>query len=56
MSNSNRTVHMAVALSLSFFLAAPGQAQQGSVETSGLEEVVVTARKRTESLQAVPVA
>jgi len=56
MCKSNRIVQMAVALALTMSLAAPGRAQQSSAEASGLEEVVVTARKRTESLQAVPVA
>jgi len=56
MSNSNRPVSTAVALALTLSVAMPVQAQQGATEASGLEEVVVTARKRTESLQQVPVA
>jgi iron complex outermembrane receptor protein len=47
---------MAVALALALAATSPAHAQQGAQEASGLEEVVVTARKRAEDLQTVPVA
>jgi iron complex outermembrane receptor protein len=37
-------------------LAVPAHAQQASGETVGLEEIVVTAQKREQSLQDVPIA
>lgn len=36
--------------------AAPDQAAEGATSSGGLEEIVVTARKRSENLQDVPVA
>jgi iron complex outermembrane receptor protein len=37
-------------------VAVPAEAQQASGETHGLEEIVVTAQKREQSLQDVPIA
>lgn len=45
------------ALALSFAIALPAAAQEGAAEQGGgLEDIVVTARKRSESVQDVPVA
>jgi iron complex outermembrane recepter protein len=49
-------VSAAVAAALSGVAFAEPQDQQTAQESSGLEEVIVTARKREESLQEVPVA
>lgn len=54
MNTSNRLVHIAVALALA--VPMQGQAQGDATEVIGLEEVVVTARKRSEDLQKIPVA
>jgi len=56
MNQSNRLVQMSVALALSIPSAHVAQAQQDATAESGLMEVVVTARKRSEDLQKVPVA
>ena len=50
---SIRTIRLAVAMSLTAALAAPTQAQDLG---AALEEIVVTARKREENLQDVPVS
>lgn len=56
MRKSNRLVQMSVALALIVPSAHVAQAQQDATAESGLMEVVVTARKRSEDLQKVPVA
>jgi iron complex outermembrane receptor protein len=56
MSNVPRTIHAAVALALAAAVAPHAQAQQAEPAAAGLEEIVVTARKRNEDLQEVPVA
>ena len=61
MTNRIRTdfclVSSAVAIVVAAALAAPAQAQDpGATQAGALEEIVVTARKREESLQSVPIA
>ena len=50
MNNLNRGLSLALAVGAALAGAAPTQAQQAS----GLEEIIVTAQKRAESLQDVP--
>lgn len=56
MTTATRLVHFAVTLALSIPTAQFATAQAAGDEISGLQEVVVTARKRSEDLQKVPVA
>lgn len=44
------------ALAATALLAGPALAQQAEVADNGLEEIVVTAEKREENLQNVPIA
>ena len=47
---------MATAFALAAATPAAGQAQETSSATSGFEEITITARKREETLQSVPLA
>lgn len=56
MNSARHAIRAAIALALAS-PAVPGAfAQTNTPETSGLDEVVVTARKRAEGLQTVPIA
>ncbi len=54
--NSIRAMLLAGAASSGLFVGAPAIAQDSEQSTTSFEEITVTARRRTESLQDVPIA
>jgi iron complex outermembrane receptor protein len=55
-SGPGARVPLLVLAALGLVNAAPAPAQQAGAETTGLEEVIVTAQKRAENVQNVPIA
>lgn len=56
MTTAHNAIRVAVALALATQAVPSAHAQANAAESTALEEVVVTARKRVEDLQAVPIA